>query len=131
MGLIKCPECGQRFENDQPCCPYCGAPLKGEMFKQEEIIGEKATEPESEQVKNQTANDEDKLSKFWYAVIIGSIFIPVAGAWIIIITSSFLYYHWRKEYPKKAKEINQLGWAAWVLGHIVGCLIISLMNEFK
>ena len=44
--------------------------------------------------------EEDKLEGYWLAIIWGSILIPCAGAWAIVIVSSVMYYVWKKRISK-------------------------------
>jgi hypothetical protein len=45
-----------------------------------------------------------------------------------VLVSSFLYYYWRKTNPRRAEQINRLGWRILVL-HIGLYVLSSLSKE--
>lgn len=40
-----------------------------------------------------------------------------------VIISSVLYYVWRADYPRKASQINMLGFAIFALNLVIGCTL--------
>jgi hypothetical protein len=59
-------------------------------------------------------SDEDRLSKDWKRAIYGLMFVPL-GSWFIVIVTSYMYYYWRRKFPRRAAEVNRHGWIAWFL----------------
>jgi hypothetical protein len=53
------------------------------------------------------------------------LFVLVPGACVII--SSALYYAWRRDHPRKARQINRLGWTIVCLQLLSGCAWTCLM----
>jgi hypothetical protein len=66
--------------------------------------------------------EEDLLGGYWYAATWLSLLVPLVGAWVIVVLSTLRYYHWRREYPRKARAINLHGWLAFLTAHTVCCL---------
>jgi hypothetical protein len=48
----------------------------------------------------------------WLWAIYGSVLVPYVGPAVLILTSSVLYYGWRKTDPDRAKWINRHAWIA-------------------
>jgi hypothetical protein len=72
--------------------------------------------------------DEDRLEGYWYAILWGSILVPVVGVWVIVVLSSVMYYAWRANYPGKARKINLHGWLAWLTGNGFYLLLWLLLS---
>jgi DNA-directed RNA polymerase subunit RPC12/RpoP len=65
----------------------------------------------------------DALSKEEY-LLYGLLFFVSPG--INVVVSSFLYFHWKSEFPTKAYQVNQLGWVVFGIQFLPLCMCCCL-----
>jgi hypothetical protein len=75
-------------------------------------------------------SDEDRLSKDWKRAIYGLMFVPL-GSWFIVFVTSFMYYYWRRKFPRRAAEVNRHGWIAWVLQGVLYLMLWFTIGVIK
>lgn len=118
MALITCAECGGKVSDHAKACPHCGCvvviPANAQAPSQP---GHLQTRPRD----LPAPPDNDGLSTKQYVLFTAAfLIIPFA----CVLVSSALYYAWRANTPKKAKQINRLGFI--VLG--INILVVVLCS---
>ena len=97
-----CSMCGAENLDEAKFCKKCGKHIGEHVPERKTIVA-----------------TEDELPGYWYAIIWGSLIIPIISQWIIIIVSSIMYYSWKNKYPRKANRINLHGWLAFITIHVI------------
>ncbi len=115
QGKKTCPYCAEEIRAEAIKCRHCGSMLTG------------APVPEVPMGVQADAQN-DNLEGYWYAIIWGSLIVPL-GVWIIVLISSIMYYVWKNTQPMKAKKINSQGWLAFLVSHLLWGLIWCGLNS--
>jgi hypothetical protein len=68
-------------------------------------------------------SDEGLSSQEWLLYGVAFLLVPAAN----VLVSSILYHVWRRDHPKRATQINMLGWAVLAIHVSLFCLIMILM----
>ena len=68
-------------------------------------------------------SDDGLSSQEWLLYGLAFLFVPAVNVWV----SSILYYVWKRDHPKRATQINMLGWVVLAIHVALLCLIMSVM----
>jgi len=109
-----CTKCGKPIEGGVAFCSGCGSPVAASA-------GAPVTSSPAK---------TDKLKPIWYVIIWCSLLVPFFGGLIIVVLSSVMHYVWRKDFPKKAKEINAQGFGAFFAGLALGLFLLVVVPNF-
>jgi hypothetical protein len=115
-----CPECGEpleisdRMAKKRVRCPGCDEAVEVPEYSSARLRGRRSP-----------ATDSGLSGQEFLAFTLLFLLIPAANVWV----SSILYYVWRGSQPRRAKQINLLGFAVFGFDVLVLILILLLANR--
>ena len=108
-----CPFCGEKILAVARKCKHCG-----------EFLDPRGSGGEAGKRGAEDTLGAGPILLMWLGIV-----IPFLGPLLVAIVSSALYYAWRDNFPKKARQANRHGWAAFLLGELMwfalmdGCMV--------
>ena len=114
-----CPSCGETMEvknkmaGQKVRCVGCDRLVRVPEYDEDDDLSPRYS-PKS---------DDGLSSQEW--LLFGLPFLLVPGTNILV--STILYCVWRRDHPKRATQINMLGWAVLAIHVSLFCLIMILM----
>ena len=65
----------------------------------------------------------------WPWIIYATVLVPLIGQPIVVLASSFLYFRWRKAWPRAAMRLNRHAWVAVALNIALTFGAVRLMRR--
>jgi hypothetical protein len=114
-------------------CPKCGEPMevKNKMAGEnvrcvgcDRLVRVPEDDEDDDLPPRRSPKSDDGLSsQEWLLYGLGFLLFPAAN----VLVSSILYCVWRADRPKRATQINMLGWAVLAIHVALFCLIMIVM----
>jgi hypothetical protein len=114
---LVCPKCGEEMEVSDRMrgrrveCVECGGPVRV---------------PDRIRRRRRREADDVGLSSTEY-VLFSLLFLAIPA--VNVFVSSILYYVWKRDHPRKANQINGLGFIVFGVHILIGILIAVLVNS--
>ena len=114
-----CPKCGETME-----VKYKMAGQKVRCVSCDRLVRVPEDDEDDDLPPRRSLKSDDGLSsQEWLLYGLAFLLVPAAN----VLVSSILYHVWRKDHPKRARQINMLGWAVLAIHVSLFCLIMILM----
>jgi DNA-directed RNA polymerase subunit RPC12/RpoP len=114
---LVCPECGEEMEISDR--------MRGRRVECIEC-GRRISVPDRPRRRRRREVDDEGLSSNEY-LLYSLLFLFIPGANVIV--SSVLYYMWKRDHPRRANQINTLGFIIFGFNILIAIIIVSILNR--